>query len=67
MASLRGKALLFIGKKERSERRDNKRLMKSLERHYGLEELPSNNRKQLLVASQESNETLEDFAAKSTP
>ena len=62
MASLRGKALLFIGKKDRSERRDYKRLMKSLERRYGLEELPSNNRKQLLVASQESNESLEDFA-----
>ena len=62
MASLRGKALLFIGKKDRSERRDYKKLMKSLERRYGLEELPSNHRKQLLVASQESTETLEDFA-----
>ena len=61
MASLRGKALLFIGKKDKSERRDYKKLMKALERRCG-QELPSSNRKQLLVASQESAESLEDFA-----
>ena len=35
MASLRGKALLFVGKKDKSERRDYKKLMKALERRYG--------------------------------
>ena len=36
--------------------------MKALERRYEQEELPSSSRKQLLVASQESTESLEDFA-----
>ena len=36
--------------------------MKALERRYEQEELPSSSRKQLLVASQESTKSLEDFA-----
>ena len=62
LACLKGKAVAYIQSRPRSERRDYYTLRDTLNKRYGLVELPTTVRRQLQSLKQEETETLDDFA-----
>ena len=62
LACPRGKAIAYIQSKPKSCRSHYKALLDLLDRRYGMLELPSTARRQLVAMRQEEGESLEDFA-----
>ena len=62
LACLKGKAVAYIQSRPRSEQRDYYTLRDTLNKRYGLVELPTTARRQLQSLKQEETETLDDFA-----